>query len=99
MEQKVRKARTKKRTVTGDPDCRIKWVDPDLLTEGEQAALYREFYAQRRNYLNRQNQLVLEWRDKNAERRKEKAREYYQKNREKLRDYGKKYREIKKATS
>lgn len=99
MESKAKRALTKCRTVIGDIDRRIKWVDPQLLTEGEQASLYRELYAQHREWLDRQVEPVMRWRAKNAERHKQKAKEYYEKNKEKLRAYGKQYRETKKATS
>ncbi len=99
MERKAKKALSKCRTVTGDIDRRIKWVDPQLLTEGEQASLYRELYAEHREWLKRNFETVMKWRAKNAERHKQKAKEYYEKNKEKLNAYGKRYREIKKATS
>jgi hypothetical protein len=99
MERKAKTALSKCRTVTGDIDRRIKWVDPQLLTEAEQASLYRELYAQHREWLERNVESVIQWKTKNAERHKQKAKEYYEKNKEKLRAYGKQYRETKKATS
>jgi len=99
MEQKAKKALSKCRTVTGDIDRRYKWVDPQLLTEAEQASLYRERYAQHCEYLERNFELVMQWRAKNTERHKQKAKEYYEKNKEKLKAYKKRYRETKKATS
>lgn len=98
MEEKAKKALSKRINAGGTRDKRVSWVDPELLTQGEQAALYREHYEQHQDYMKRQYKAHIKWREENAERHKQNSKEYYQKNREKIRSYAKRVRDLKKGT-
>lgn len=83
MERKVKAARRKALSITGKPKRSVRWVNPTFLTESEQAAMYRAWYAEHQERNERATASGIKWRAANREKYLEGLRRWKLANKEK----------------